>query len=252
MNWSLDKKRKKRFKRIFGLEIELIVLWTIGLLVRLVYIIIYPVPNRDSFKYEEFISLWETSGKFPAVSNYPPLCLYFFKTTHALLGLSIIKCNIICNVAFAMATLTVVYYISKRIIQSKLICFLITLVFATHPFAVAYSCQGTRETIYLFFSLLALYSIYQSVVYNRITDVVKTGFYSTFGFMTRHEGLELFVVFIIASFIFNKRTGKMEVLQRILLLMVISISVFVLLSLFMGVSFDYYFNYLPKYNRIMN
>lgn len=233
------------------LDISLFVLWVIGLVVRVIYIIIYPVPNRDSFRYEEFITLWETTGAFPVVSSYPPLSLYLFKITHGLLGGSIIRCNIICNMVFSMATLAIVYYISKRIIQSKLICFLITLVFATHPFAVAYSCQGTRETIYLFFSLLALYSIYQSVVYNRITDVVKTGFYSTFGFMTRHEGLELFVVFIIASFFFNKRTGKMEVLQRILLLMVISISVFVLLSLFMGVSFDYYYNYLPKYNRVI-
>ncbi len=250
MNCPSDKQKFNRFG-VCGFDIELIVLWIIGLATRFAYIILYPVPNRDSFKYEEFITLWETNGVFPTISSYPPLSLYLFKLTHALLGGSIIKCNIICNMIFSMATLAVVYYISNRIIRSKPICFLITLVFATHPFVVAYSCQGTRETIYLFFSLLALYSIYQSVVCNRIIDVMKSAFYSTLGFMTRHEGLELIVVFMIASLVFRKRSGKLEALQRILLLMVISICVFMLLSSFMGVSFDYYFNYLPKYNRVM-
>ena len=251
MNWSLDKKREKRFKRIFGLEIELIVLWAIGLLARLAYIITYPVPNRDSFKYEEFISLWETTGVFPTVSSYPPFSLYLFKLTHTLLGGSIIKCNIICNMVFSMATLAIVYYISKTIIHSKLICYLITLVFATHPFAVAYSTQGTRESIYLFFSLLASYSIYRSVVFDRKLEVIKTGLYSTLGFMTRHEGLELIAIFVIASLFFSQKTGIRKALQKNLLLIVVSICTFILLSSVMGIPINYYFDYISKYRRFV-
>ena len=78
---SLDKREKTiSSARLFYLYV---LCATAGSIVRIIYLLQYPVQVRDAYVYQGFIKQWIESNEFPQISSLPPFGLYLFKVSQS-------------------------------------------------------------------------------------------------------------------------------------------------------------------------
>lgn len=223
----------------------------IGSIVRIAYLWKYPVPVRDAFTYSESIEEWMRAGKIPEKGGFPPLGLFFFKKVAVFSGLDIIKSGTLVNVSAGLLIVATLGTIAHIIIPYPPLVLFVSLVSATHPALVDYSCQATRENTYLLFCCLSvLFLIRYLKSYNKLRHIAAAAFFACAAFLCRHEGMELPILAFLVILFHDKNAISIR-LSSVLLFSVTFALSFFLISFLIGVPLSYYASYIIRYQEIL-
>ena len=135
----------KRRKLIIALTCVLI-----GLLVRWMYCISYPVPIRDSYEYIYQIEQWIVTKDIPENGKYPKLSIVLLGSA-AKLGYDIYSSGIVINLTLGLGIILLLIDIAERITKSTTPGLVAGLLAACNKSLCYYSCHLLRENSYLFF-----------------------------------------------------------------------------------------------------
>ena len=127
----------------------------IGIVLREAYLLKYPVPVRDSYKYYEFIKEWNSFSEGPTNGKYPPLGLFILKIPYSLYNYDIIKGSTLINNILGVAIIILAIRIAFLLSNNYFTTISTGLIFGTHPTLVKYSCEAIRENTYIFFLFLS-------------------------------------------------------------------------------------------------
>jgi len=163
----------------------------LGLGLRLLYCIKYPVPVRDSYKYYEYIVRWNEEGVPPANKEYPPLGLYLYKTADDLTSCGIIESAIIVNIIVGELLICIVFYAASKYRLPTLSTLLLGILAATHPTLIYFSCQPLRENLYLLFCSLFTIFFVNYAKSRKFIDLAGQAIFCSLALLTRLESLEL-------------------------------------------------------------
>lgn len=238
-------------KDLFSIDIPCVAL---GGLIRVIYCIVYPVPVRDSFKYKEFIELWDYSGIIPGKSYYPPLSIFILKIPYSLFGYDVIKGGTIINIVLGLGIIIALIKIAYALFPSKAAALCSGILVATHPTLIHYSCQMTRENSYLFFSCLATYFFIKSLTRtSKLFYVAYAAIFSSCALLCRFEALELFAIFVLWITFSNLKSFSKGI-KKLFLFISFSIISFGSIVYIMNVPFSYFLSgrYLKKFDFILN
>ena len=226
----------------------------LGGIVRIAYLWVYPVPVRDAYTYCEFIGEWISSGRIPedAGGGFPPLGLYLFKQTGTILNLDIIKSGTIVNMLAGLLIIATLGTIAHTIIPFSPFVLGVSLVSATHPRLVDYSCQATRENTYLLFTGLSILFFIRYLKSNdRLCLVVVSAVFACAAFLCRHEGFELLILANCVILLYQKKP-ILKRLKTVLLFSATYVLSFFLISQLIGVPLSYYgSSYTRRYSEII-
>lgn len=232
--------RKKNSDLLFYI---IVICQTIGLVARLLYIVYYPVPVRDSYGYAQFISAWNHSGSFPSGTHFPPLSVYLLKIPSDIYHIDIIKGGTIMNMIMGVMLIGLIVYLVSLLSPSPIFLFVAGLLVSTHSTFINYSCHMTRETGYLFFLTFALICIIKYFHSKRLYYIFLTSLSCSAACLCRFEALEFCFVVLLVLLIWKKRYN---VLKCYLLFMLLYISFFFLISLAIGAPISYYYELFLK------
>lgn len=168
-----------------------LLVFLLGLGLRLLYCIKYPVPVRDSYEYYEYIVRWKEEGTLPTYRVFPPLALYLYKTVDDLTSCGIIKSAIIINIVVGELLICIVVYTASRYRFSILSTLLLGILVATHPTLIYYSCQPLRENLYLLFCSLFAISFITYAQSRKFIDLAGQALFCSLALLARKESLEL-------------------------------------------------------------
>ena len=225
-------------KRLFAIQIIILV---IAIAFRITYCFRYPVPVRDSYKYQEHIETLQKTGTICDQEIYtPPLALYIlgFPSKHWDCG--IIKGGICIDVVFGLLIILVATEICAMTIPSLFIVFMIGAIFSTHPNMVYYSCQCLRENSFILLSLLATWASLLSIRKGSATGIVLAGAFAAWAIQCRYEALELLLFIPPALMLFasGKTYFKRIVLCGLFLASILA--TFFLTNAALGIPLSYY------------
>lgn len=226
-----------------GITIAILV---VGLIIRLIYIIKYPVPVRDSFRYLGLIEEWNLSGKIPLDDKYPPLGLFFLRIPSIYFDCDAIKGGILVNMVLGLLIIYLCIRISKAITKSSCFSFAAGILAATHPTLVEYSCQMLRENSYLAFCCLTVLTMISYVSCFGIVKLVLSGCFSSLAHLCRHESLELmFAVLVVVLLSGIRKPYKKQVIY-LFIFFVSCLLTYVIVSYAIDIPIDYYRIFLEK------
>lgn len=222
----------------------------VSFLIRIVYIITYPVQPRDCYKYLNFINEWELTNRIPATKTLPPLSMAILRFPKHYFGLDVVKSGIVINVVLGVLTVYVICLIAKRTTRSDLATIIIGGIAATNPSLVHFSCQFLRESIYLFFCSLFVLKNIDLILNCSICNLLQCALFSSAAYLSRHEGLELFVVEIVVIAFLTKQQ-KIEKIRNIIMFGIFCMAMIYLFFKLIGVPLNYYYNIFEmKYSKI--
>ncbi len=178
-----------------------------GLIVRLLYCIIFPVQPRDTYKYVEIIQEWESTGVLQDKIDFFPLSLWIMKIPHRFFRYDIVKGGIIVNLLLGIMIIIITMKIIESVFGSKNGLLLFTgIILATHFALIHYSCKFLRENSYLFCFVLAIYTIIKAMKKNRNELLILSGILCAAATLCRLEGIELAVIVpVLIIYIFESK-----------------------------------------------
>ena len=232
---SLQKYIKKN--QIFIITILCVML---GAIERIIYCLNYPVPVRDACKYQDLIKRWIETDKITSDMGIPPLSLFIFKIFSNYFKCSIIDGGIIINILIGLLIICILIYISYYKCSSCLLSLFIGILSASHPTLIDYSCQMTRENIYLFLCCLTFLFIIVYYKKKHLYAVVLFSITSAMAYLCRHEALELVAIGILSILFLRKRK---KVIKDIGVYIISYVCTFIIMSIVMGIPFNYYKKY---------
>lgn len=201
----------------------------VGFFVRIMYLIKYPVPVRDSYTYQEMIEHWDFSSQTETTKVVPPLSLFFFKTTSQLLNIELIKAAKLFNIETGLLIIVLMMLIASRISSSLICTFISGLIAATHPVLVELSCQMLRENSYLMFTCFAILCLMSYLKHIGITKLVLAALCVTLSFFCRYEGIDNLVISFLIILFFPKRIRmKVKTVHALIFIVTCAISAFVI------------------------
>lgn len=208
--------------------------------------------SRDSIHYINFAVQWYLDGSYYHASinsverlYYPPLLLglmkFFAPSPEYCLTIGT-ALNIFCGICFC----GLLSHIGWLLLHRMGFAFLTGMLAATNPYLVELSIQVQRDMLYLFF-YAAVVSIW--LKYNiSIGWSIVCGILSGLAFLSRYEGAELVLGFIILLFL-NKIITKRSLdsfLTKTLLFSAVFLFTIVLFSIAFEIPFTLYLNQLKK------
>lgn len=220
---------------------------TVGAIIRVLYILIYPVPVRDSFVYKTFIESWNQTGVFPQEPLFPPLGITLLKISSTCFDCETIKGGRITNTVLGICIIYIMVRISLEISKSRTIALVIGLLSATHPTLISYSCQMTRENPYLFFCSMTCMLLVMYSNKNKLYFVLLLALSSSAAFLCRHEGLELIPIVIVVICMCVRNVSKKAVFLRCVLFLASYVISFLLSTYLTGVPISHYKLYNKRY-----
>ena len=217
----------------------------ITIVVRLGYCIKYPVPIRDSYKYIDFLENWnyDTSDK-----PYPPLALWILQTPNKFLGIDTYKGGVGINCACAVLIVILIGKVIELTTKSQRIMFIGMLFASTHPTLVDLSCHFSRDNIFFLFMILAFYFLLKKQCTKKGVYLFYAGISTGFCILSRHEGIELIMIYMIWNF-FDYFKKKPKLIIQIIESGVFYFSIFISIILaikIINVSTQYYKFVLEK------
>ena len=207
----------------------------IGLLVRLLYCIQYPVQPRDAFTYQRIILNWEESGKIIDPITFFPLSLFIQKIPYHFFHYDIIKGGVIVNNLFGLLIIIIATRFVSLFFKNDYALLFAGLVAATHPSLVRFSCSLLRENIYLFFFLLSTYSLSLYFFKCKTRDMVAASIFGAISFLCRLEGAEIlpiFYIIILFLHLFGRIKFHTALKHGTIFILVFLLTVFVIINLF--------------------
>ena len=210
--------------------------WTIllclltGLLLRVLYIIRYPIQPRDAYSYMNVITKWEKEGFIEDGIGIVPLSLWILKTPHKLFSIDLLKGGVVINMILGLLIIVVMIRITGAIFHNELIQLFVGLITATHPILIHFSCVFLRENSYLFFSGLALFCLVKYLASPRYLYLSCGSVASSLSFACRLEGLEL-PLFFFSAILFGNRYKKKTKRFSLAIFVYVLVYIFTLLML---------------------
>ena len=217
----------------------------IGFIVRFFYLLVYPVPVRDSFKYMMFIESWLETGEYPTNYPFPPLSVYLLKLPHELCNCDLIRSGIVVNMVLGLLIIVLIIKISSNLNCSICYSTCLGLIAATHPTLVHYSCQVLRENSFLFFCCLSVLSMISYLKKHNIIYYIASSFFIVSSCLCRYEAMELIVVLGVVILFLNKEKKRKKVLLLFVFFLIAITAVFII-SCAIGVPLDYYCKALTR------
>lgn len=180
----------------------------LGLLVRLMECIRYPVQPRDTYEYESIISEWEEKGEMP--KRYKgPLSLWLLKLPRHFWDYDTIKGGVIVNNVIGILLMLIIMQETSSFFKNDFIVLFVGIIMATHPQLIRFSCFFLRENSYLLFSVLFLGAMARYCSSNKLRYMIKAAITGALAFLCRQEGLEFLAVaciaIILAGFLNEKK-----------------------------------------------
>lgn len=197
--------KKKKYLTARNAIIAICIL--LGLLLRLMECIRFPVQPRDAYEYESIIREWEDNGEMPRQYK-GPLSLWLLKSPHHFFGLDTIKGGVIVNNAIGILLMLIVMQEAFNFFKSDCIVLLVGMIMATHPQLIRFSCFFLRENSYLLFSVFFLGALARYCNCNRLGYIVKAAIMGALAFLCRQEGLEFLAIACIAIMLAGLFNGK--------------------------------------------
>ena len=217
----------------------------VGLAVRVLYIIKYPVPVRDAYNYAQHIQNWDTIRM-----TTPPLSLSLLRIPYCYFRLDVMKSGIIVNMILGIAIILLFIVVMELISSSKRCILIVGIIAALHPSLVHYSCEMLRENSFIFFSLLAIISTILYTKRNNNIFIALTALFCACSVLCRHEAIEFVVYFMLFAIIFHKKDPKRFLKCYGLFFFSYLISFFLILNCFS--SPVHYLKVYTKYLNFMN
>ena len=215
----------------------------VGYLVRITYLMKYPVPVRDSYTYQEQIERWDFSSKTETTKVVPPLSLFLFKLTSQILNIKIIKAAKLFNIEAGLFIIILMMIIAFKISSSLICTFICGLIAATHPILVELSCQMLRENTDLMFTCLAILSIMGYLKHVGITTLILTSICVTLSFFCKYEGIENIIISFLAVLMFPRKVKrKTKMIHSLIFIATCMISSFII-TFVINVPINYYMLY---------
>lgn len=179
----------------------------LGLLVRLMECIRYPVQPRDAYEYELIISEWEEKGEMP--KRYKgPLSLWLLKLPRHFWGYDTIKGGVIVNNVIGILLMLIIMQEISNHFKNDFIVLYVGIIMATHPQLVRFSCFFLRENSYLFFSVLFLGAMARYCNSSKLRYMITAAIMGALAFLCRQEGIEFFAVACIAIMLAGFLNGR--------------------------------------------
>lgn len=207
---------------------ELIILLCVlfGLIVRLGYLIKYPVQPRDAYEYEMIITNWERHGRIVDKVAFFPFSLWILKIPNKLFHYDIINGGIIINVVLGLLMIVILMKISIGVTKNKMAPLIAGLLVASHPTLVRLSCSFLRENTFLFFFLLEMVLFFKYYLSLNYLLLIASSVMGALCFLCRLEGLEGIGIFfiIIVSLCCQKRMKITKGVYHLLLFVLFFVS----------------------------
>jgi hypothetical protein len=222
---SIKKKGKSRIE-------FLITLLCVGLgaILRLLYIIKYPVQVRDAYTYREIMEEWNNTGVIPDDAIVPPFALYISKKPAEWFGWETMQSGIIVNLLLGLLIIILLMKISKKIISSWIVMLCVGLIASTHPSLIEYSCNILRENTYLVLFCLGILEALKYWETSNAIHVLIMSLLAATAFLTRYEGLEFIFFFSCCIFMMKKKIIPRKRIRMFLLFIIMYVISFLSLA----------------------
>lgn len=234
----IDMRLKDKNNRFF---ITTIICILLGGLLRISFIIKYPVQPRDSYRYESTIIQWEEKKDIPKESK-GVINLWILSLPHKIFGIDIIKGGIIINLIAGLFLIVIIPGIIRLIFKKGSIVLFSQLLVSTHPQLIRFSTVFLRENIFILFLSLSIYYLVKHIRRNSSLNIYFSAVTASFAFLCRLEGLE---IPIIASFLIMVFQRKKSVITILLFITLYLFTTFITINL-LG------YNMLSKNNFLQN
>ena len=235
-------KVNKDFK--YNLLLFLIILC--GYIARLLYIIKYSTPSRDSYLYLDYIiKCVKNDSTIIDEYSFPPLGIWILSLPYRLFQYDILKGGIILNLILGLVIIYLFVYVGSTISKRKYLSLLCGLIVSFSPSFIKFSCTFLRENLYIFFLLLFVLNAIKNAT---LIGVILSGLLTAILINIRYESFELIVYYLVylgylhySSYQNNKKTKQLKRGFTDLTVFVFSIMLFWGgISLLTKTSLDYY------------
>ena len=183
--------------KIIKNDLRIYLVLAIGLLFRIIYIIRYPVPERDSYTYKSIIETWNATNVLSVSLNVPPLGIYILNLPHSLFNIELIKGGILINIIIGLAVIYFIMRIAFLILGSRVYMLCIGILASSYPTFVRYSCQMLRENSFILFYTMSLFFLILDYYKPRKSNIFFAGMTSVLACMCRHEGIEIVLLILV-------------------------------------------------------
>lgn len=217
----------------------------LALIIRLIYLIKYPVPIRDAYAYEHLLNNFANNDILPI--DCPPLALFIFNLTRDSFYEGIIKNSIILNMVLGVFIVLITINILFEINKSNITNCLLGILIATHPSYIEYSCESLRENQMILFSSIGIFFLVKYLNKKWIVCFIASSVFIAFAMLCRYEAMELSI--IASIFLLYKQKEKKVI--SLIAFSVIQIAVITLVYITFNQNLLYFINSLIyKYNEL--
>ncbi|OQA88870.1 MAG: hypothetical protein BWY31_00054 [Lentisphaerae bacterium ADurb.Bin242] len=231
----------------FVLKYGLAAVVLLALLLRLADWYYEPELSRDGVYYLDLAKKWHETGSFTVLLTkdfyIPPLVLFLMKNALDL-GMDPVTAVRTVGLAGNLICVLFCYELAMLLKFSREMALAAALLFAVEPMLVKLSCQVQRESLYLFFILLAFWLIAEAESRNRLPGLAwgAAGISWTLAFFCRHEAVE--ILLWLAAFVLwlaiSRKIRWTAVSRRVCFFLVGSCVTWGGLNLWMGIPVSYY------------
>ncbi|HLF86633.1 MAG TPA: glycosyltransferase family 39 protein [Nitrospiria bacterium] len=170
-------------------------LLVISFIIRLYAALQTPVIAKDSIIYMQN-AIYISSGEFvKGMEGYPPVYSILIAIFYRLIGNVEYAGQAVSVLAGTLALLP--FYGLTKEIFGKQIALWGSIFFAFHPFLVQHGGEVISESTYIFFFVSALYMAWKALKHEDLLYFLSFGFLAVLAYLTRPEGIGLFVGFIV-------------------------------------------------------
>lgn len=135
------------------------------------------------------------NGELPSFSNYPTL----FHLESAIMGF-FAEYKLFPAIS-GTVTIIIAYLFTKEIIESETVAMLVALLAASHPFHILFSSVFFMESVYIFFSIITMYSHIKYLKSSKMSWLVLTGIFMGSAVATKQINYLLPIVILLQHFI---------------------------------------------------
>lgn len=194
-----------------GLIIGIILL--AGYILRLFYAVYYPVLSRDSYTYYNIIERSEAITDINRQEAIYPLFFWLYRLPTHLNVNTISACRAL-NIFFGTLTILLMVLALQLVSSKRIVWVSGGLIAAAFPELVHYSSQLQRESMFLFFSSLILFSLAKYVIKNTNT-LFFLGLFTGCNLLVRHESLDYIPLILFVIILVNRKKSMFSVFKCI-------------------------------------
>lgn len=179
--------------RLITHQISLILV--VAFIVRLYTAFNTPVIGKDSILYMQNAIHISSGELVKGLEGYPPVYSILIAIFYRLIG-HVEYAGQAVSVLMGTLALLPFYGLTKEIFGRQ-IALWGSIFFAFQPFLIQHSGEVTSESTYIFFFVSALYMAWKALKHEDLIYFLFFGFLAVFAYLTRPEGIGLFIGFIV-------------------------------------------------------